>query len=262
MKTKTIQEIRTLLQDENSEPEESVLKCIQNDSRKGVQKLWEQWCKRKVQEQMLQDQYIRMSKYEDHCEVNGFSRVAGIDEVGRGPLAGPVVASAVILDRNEQIIGLNDSKALSVSKRESLYEEIIEKAVSIGVGMVTAEEIDRINIYEASKKAMLLAIDDLALHPDYLLIDAMKLPIGIEQESIIKGDAASNSIAAASIVAKVTRDRIMSDYSRKYPHYSFAANSGYATRDHLAAIQIHGTTPIHRKSFAPVSEQIKQSEKV
>lgn len=262
MKSRTISEIRILLESKDNELEPTILAELQKDTRKGVQKLLIQWDKQKRQEQMLAEQYIRMSTYEQRYKEAGYHLIAGVDEVGRGPLAGPVVASAVILDPNETILGLNDSKALTAAKRQQLHDEIVKKALAVGVGVVESEEIDRINIYEASKRAMILAIEDLPVQPDCLLIDAMKLPVEIQQESIIKGDAASNSIAAASIIAKVTRDRIMEEYAELYPHYSFATNAGYGTKEHLEAIRQHGITPIHRKSFAPVSDHIKQSEKV
>ncbi|WP_257350111.1 ribonuclease HII [Pseudalkalibacillus decolorationis] len=262
MKQKTIQEIRELLQ-KNSRPlAQSVLDSIKMDTRKGVQKLWAQWNKQRQQEHQLQDQYIKMFKYERECYSDGFIKVAGVDEVGRGPLAGPVVACAVILDRNKPILGLNDSKVLSSTKRQLLYDRIVDEAIAVGVGTISSNEIDQINIYEASKHAMVLAVNNLPLQPDYLLIDAMTLPIHVEQKKLIKGDAVSNSIAAASIVAKVIRDKMMIELGEKYPQYSFATNAGYGTREHLNAIRIHGVTPVHRRSFAPVSEHIRQSETV
>ncbi|WP_408010969.1 ribonuclease HII [Pseudalkalibacillus sp. A8] len=256
MKEKSIKEIRGLLKKHSGELEQELILQLKSDSRKGVQKLYTQWCKRNEEDKKRLHTYIQMSAYENKCYSNGYRLVAGIDEVGRGPLAGPVVASAVILDKNVKIIGLNDSKKLSGLMREDLYEKIIENAIAIGIGSVTAKEIDRINIYEASKVAMLKAIEDLPIAPDYLLIDAMTLPTTLPQEKIIKGDAQSNSIAASSIVAKVTRDRLMQEIDRKYPQYSFNSNVGYATPQHLDALQKYGITPEHRKSFTPVSELI------
>ncbi|WP_349410478.1 ribonuclease HII [Pseudalkalibacillus sp. SCS-8] len=254
MKDKSINEIRTLLNQHEGELTRNQKIELEQDPRKGVQALWKQWCKRKEQESLKHERYIEMSKHEQACISKGYRYIAGVDEVGRGPLAGPVVASAVILPEDFQIIGLDDSKKLNEKTREELYEQIHAQAISIGIGMKSAEEIDRINIYEASKAAMMEAIEDLTVRPEYLLIDAMKLPLTIPQESIIKGDAKSNSIAAASIIAKVTRDRYMQDLDKKYPHYSFNSNVGYGTSQHLEALRIHGITEEHRKSFAPVSE--------
>ncbi|WP_221564244.1 ribonuclease HII [Alkalihalobacillus sp. TS-13] len=256
MEKKSIKELRAHIESHEGDLDEGFIRQLKNDSRKGVQQLYVQWCKRKEQEKARIDTYNRMSLIENHCYSNGFRLVAGIDEVGRGPLAGPVVASAVILDTNTPIIGLNDSKKLSEPVREELYEKIIRNAVAIGVGIVSAQEIDRLNIYQASKVAMMKAIEDLPIEPDYLLIDAMDLPIDLPQENIIKGDGKSNSIAAASIVAKVTRDRLMKEIDRKYPQYYFKSNVGYGTVQHLEALKANGITPEHRKSFAPVSELV------
>ncbi|MCF6410548.1 ribonuclease HII [Pseudalkalibacillus salsuginis] len=254
MKEKSIKEIRVLIEKHSGKLDQKFILQLKDDPRKGVQKLYSQWCKRVEKEQKRLHTYKQMSSYENKCYTDGYRLIAGIDEVGRGPLAGPVVASAVILDRNVKIIGLDDSKKLSVQVREELYEKIIENAVAIGIGSVPAKEIDRINIYEASRVAMMKAIEDLPIYPDYLLIDAMSLPTDLPQEKIIKGDAQSNSIAAASIVAKVTRDRMMLELDRKYPQYFFHSNVGYATADHLDALKEYGITPEHRKSFAPVSQ--------
>ncbi len=255
MKDKSIKEIQKYLENVQGNVSEEVIQEIEKDERKGVQKLWAQWCKRRQEEENRQQRYIEMSQFEQKCYSQGFRKIAGIDEVGRGPLAGPVVASAVILDPDATIIGLDDSKKIPEMKREVLYDEIISKAVAIGVGMVTAEEIDLINIYEASKLAMLKALEDLPIQPDYLLIDAMKLDVDLPQESLIKGDGRSNSIAAASIIAKVTRDRYMKEVGQQYPAYAFHSNAGYGTAQHLEALNIHGVTPEHRKTFAPVAER-------
>jgi ribonuclease HII len=192
-----------------------------------------------------------MKSYERAAEEAGFQRIAGLDEAGRGPLAGPVVAAAVILPRKSRLIGLTDSKKLSQKKREYFFNCLKEKA-DIGVGVIEADIIDQINIYEASKRAMAMAVANLKEAPDFLLIDALSLNITISQESIIKGDSKSVSIAAASCIAKVTRDQIMLDYARKYPQYGFEKHKGYGTKEHLEAIAAHGVLPIHRRSFAPV----------
>ena len=189
-----------------------------------------------------------MQEFEEKYKV--YTYIAGVDEVGRGPLAGPVVAACVILDRKKQILYLNDSKKLSEKKREALYKEICESAVAYGIGIVSPARIDEINILNATYEAMRAAISNLKLKPDILLNDAVHIPeVDIKQVSIIKGDAKSVSIAAASIVAKVSRDRLMVDYDSLYPEYKFAKNKGYGTKEHISAIKEHGLCPIHRRSF-------------
>ncbi len=183
-------------------------------------------------------------------EYESFGYVCGIDEVGRGPLAGPVCAAAVILPKDCKILYLNDSKKLSAKKREELYDVIMEGAVSVGVGMVSPERIDEINILQATYEAMHMAISRLTPQPDVLLNDAVTIPkVTIKQVPIIKGDAKSVSIAAASIIAKVTRDRLMDEYHLKYPEYNFASNKGYGTAEHIEALKKYGKTDIHRNSF-------------
>lgn len=189
-----------------------------------------------------------MKKYE--YENEQFGLVCGIDEVGRGPFAGPVVACAVILPANSQILYLNDSKKLSEKKREELYDVIMQEAVAVGIGMRDAARIDEINILQATYEAMRDAIANLKVRPDVLLNDAVTIPgVDIKQVPIIKGDAKSVSIAAASIVAKVTRDRMMVDYDAEYPGFDLASNKGYGTAKHIEALQEQGPTPIHRRSF-------------
>lgn len=179
-----------------------------------------------------------------------YSLICGIDEVGRGPLAGPVYAAAVILPRDREILYLNDSKKLSEKKREELYDVIMENAVSVGIGYASPETIDRINILQATYEAMRMAVSNLNPQPDMMLVDAVNIPgIDIKQVGIIKGDARSVSIAAASIVAKVTRDRLMCEYDSRYPGYNFAGNKGYGTAEHINALKTLGPTPIHRKTF-------------
>lgn len=183
-------------------------------------------------------------------EYGNFSRICGIDEVGRGPFAGPVVAAAVILPKDCDILYLNDSKKVSPKKRETLYDEIYEKALAVGIGMASEKVIDEINILNATYEAMRTAVSNLSAAPDLLLNDAVTIP-GIEtaQVPIIKGDAQSASIAAASIVAKVTRDRMMEEYDLIYPQYQFSKNKGYGTKAHIEAIKEHGICPLHRRSF-------------
>ncbi len=176
--------------------------------------------------------------------------ICGIDEVGRGPLAGPVVAAAVILPKDCDILYINDSKKLTEKKREILYDEIMEKAVAVGIGMASPARIDEINILQATYEAMREAISKLRVKPDILLNDAVKIPgVDVKQVSIIKGDAKSASIGAASIIAKVTRDRMMVEYDGVFPEYDFASNKGYGTAVHIAALKEMGPTPIHRRSF-------------
>lgn len=183
-------------------------------------------------------------------EYSDMQYICGIDEVGRGPLAGPVVACAVILPKDVEILYINDSKKLSEKKREALYDEIMEKAIAVGIGMEPPKVIDEINILQATYKAMRTAINNLSIKPDILLNDAVTIPeVTIKQVPIIKGDAKSISIAAASIVAKVTRDRIMIEYDVQYPGYGFASNKGYGSKAHMEALRKMGKTPIHRNSF-------------
>jgi ribonuclease HII len=193
-------------------------------------------------------------EFEQEARRCGYRRIAGVDEAGRGPLAGPVVAAAVILPFRCRLIGADDSKQLSVSERDRLYAAIMDRAVCVGVGSSTAEEIDRINILEATKLAMRRALAELSPAPDYVLIDAVALAgVAMPIRPIIKGDALSLSIAAASIVAKVTRDRLMAQFHVAYPQYNFLSHKGYGTEEHLARLVEYGPSPIHRRTFSPVS---------
>ena len=197
---------------------------------------------------------IDMLNYEKELYKKGIKYIAGIDEVGRGPLIGPVVAAAVILPNNFVNENINDSKKLSEKKRNELYSVIKSNAISIGIGIVSSERIDEINIYEATKEAMTIAINSLKIKPEHLLIDAMKLNLNIPSTSIIKGDSKCQSIAAASIIAKVTRDNMMYELDKKYPQYDLCHNKGYGTKKHLEAIKKYGIIGEHRKSFKPVYE--------
>lgn len=193
-------------------------------------------------------------EFEQEARRCGYRRIAGVDEAGRGPLAGPVVAAAVILPVRCRLIGVDDSKQLSASERDRLYAAIMDRAVCVGVGSSTAEEIDRINILEATKLAMRRALAELSPAPDYVLIDAVSLTgLAMPVRPIIKGDALSLSIAAASIVAKVTRDRLMAQFHKAYPQYNFLSHKGYGTEEHLVRLAEYGPSPIHRRTFAPVS---------
>jgi ribonuclease HII len=190
-----------------------------------------------------------MLDYERELWEQGYRHIAGIDEAGRGCLLGDVVAAAVVLPEGLEIPGVDDSKKLSAKKREELYELIMDKAVSVGIGRVDAQTIDRINIKQAARLAMKLALEQLTPQPDYLLIDAEKVESPIRQLSIIQGDARSQSIAAASIIAKVTRDRLCLEWDMQYPEYRIAVHKGYATKEHRANIKEYGPCPLHRRSF-------------
>ncbi|OZM58583.1 ribonuclease HII [Lottiidibacillus patelloidae] len=253
---KTIKEIEEILFSNNQLASSEELKNLENDQRKGVQNLIKRWKAKIERERLAKEKFLHMSRYEMELRENGISFIAGVDEVGRGPLAGPVVAASVILPEDFYLAGLNDSKAVSESNRDFFYEEITKNAVSFGIGIVTPEEIDKINIYEATKVAMTKAINDMNNEAEHLLIDAMTLPVQTPQTSIIKGDANSVSIAASSIIAKVTRDRIMEEIHEKYPQYGFKNNMGYGTKEHLDALKTYGVTSVHRKSFAPVRNQL------
>ena len=247
----TIKEIKECLAtiDELDHPlfEELIL-----DGRAGVQAAISKR-KRELQKQVDEDLRLeKMLAYEKELYAQGIHLIAGVDEVGRGPLAGPVVAAAVILPKGSKIPGLNDSKKIPKSKHKEIYEAVLKEAIAIGIGVKDNQVIDQVNIYEATKLAMMEAIGQLDPQPQHLLIDAMKLDLSIPQTSIIKGDANSLSIAAASIVAKVTRDQMMAAYDQEYPGYDFSQNAGYGTTKHLEGLEKHGVTPIHRRSFEPI----------
>ena len=193
-------------------------------------------------------------KYERELNRKGINLIAGIDEVGRGPLIGPVVASAVILPKNFKLDGLTDSKKLSEKRREEYYKVIKEKAISIGIGIIDEKRIDEINIYEATKEAMYEAINNLNVKPEHILIDAMKLDLDIPSTSIIKGDLLSISISAASVIAKVTRDHMLYEIDKEYPMYDLKNNKGYGTKKHMEAIKKYGITKYHRLSYKPVCD--------
>lgn len=224
------------------------VETYRTDGRSGVQALVERARKQLAAIEQEKRRTEAIKAYEKEYADCGY--ICGIDEVGRGPLAGPVVAGAVILPVDCQILYLNDSKQLSAKKREELYEVIMREAVAVGIGSASHERIDQINILQATYEAMREAISNLHIKPDILLNDAVTIPqVAIRQVPIIKGDAKSISIAAASIVAKVTRDRLMTAYDRQYPQYHFADNKGYGAAAHLEALRQYGPTPIHRRSF-------------
>lgn len=246
--SQSISEIREVLQAADISRLPDFISTYEKDERSGVISLVNR-AKKKISEYDKElKRTEKMKVYER--EYASYSCLCGIDEVGRGPLAGPVVAGAVILPKNCDILYLNDSKQLSEKKREELYEVIMEKAVSTGLGFVTPERIDKINILQATYEAMREAVSKLNPQPDLLLNDAVTIPkVSIKQVPIIKGDAKSISIAAASIIAKVTRDRLMVQYDSVFPEYGFASNKGYGAAAHLEALKKYGPTPIHRRSF-------------
>ncbi len=235
---------------EEAEPRElsGLYEKYAEDSRSGVQSLIIRY---KKKEAKLEEERLRleqMKRYEKKYDEHTF--ICGIDEVGRGPLAGPVVAGAVILPKDCEILYINDSKKLSAKKREELYDEIMDKAVATGIGMASPARIDKINILQATYEAMRIAVQELETAPTLLLNDAVTIPgITLPQVPIIKGDAKSVSIAAASIIAKVTRDRLMLEYDKILPGYGFAENKGYGSAAHIEALKKMGPTPIHRVSF-------------
>ena len=245
---KSISEIKKEFENSDENSWEKLCGFYEQDSRIGVQNLAARYRKKQAALVQERERLKQMHFYEE--KYSQYRCICGIDEAGRGPLAGPVVAGAVILPADCEILYLNDSKKLSEKKRELLYDEIYEKAVAIGIGMSSEEVIDEINILQATYKAMQQAISKLSIKPDLLLNDAVTIPdVEIEQVPIIKGDAKSASIAAASIVAKVTRDRMMKEYDTIYPGYDFAKNKGYGTKAHIEGIKKQGICDIHRRTF-------------
>lgn len=226
---------------------------LQTDSRKGVRYLVQQHQKQLRRQQQLQQDFKRRCQFEESFWQQQ-KLVAGIDEVGRGPLAGPVVTAAVILKPQQVILGINDSKVLSAAQRRRLYQKIVHQAIAVSVAVGSVQLIDQENIYHATELTMAQAVKHLWLSPQHLLVDAMTIPLDIPQTKLIKGDARSVSIGAASIVAKVYRDALMSTYAQIYPQYRFDQNFGYGTSQHLTALKEFGPCPLHRKSFAPIKD--------
>lgn len=236
-----------------SAPTDPLLLEYANDERKGVQQASAQWHRRHQALKALELKREEMWLYETEFIAKNYAYIAGVDEVGRGPLAGPVVAAAVILPQNTKLTGIDDSKKLSYDKKQAMYKAIKAEAIAIGVGIIDEKTIDAVNIYEATKLAMSDALAQLDPQPDAVLIDAMPLKYENAQIlSIIKGDQKSLSIAAASIIAKVIRDEMMTEYAKTYPGYDFEHNFGYGTAKHLAGLEAQGACPIHRRSFSPV----------
>lgn len=236
---------------------DDLLASMEQDPRAGVRTLAKTCLRKREKERMMRERLDRMMTYEREAYEKGYRFIAGIDEAGRGPLAGPVVAAAVILPVDARIMGINDSKQLRAKERESLYTIICETALSYGIGIVDPAYIDTYNILQATYEAMRRAVSKLDRKPDLLLNDAVTIPgIDLQQVAIIKGDATSQSIAAASILAKVTRDRLMIEYGKQYPQYGFEHHMGYGTAEHLEALQKYGASPLHRCSFAPVQQRL------
>ncbi len=245
----SISEIRLILKNTDINDMHKFIDEYSSDERDGVKKLVEQANKKIAALQAERERTYKMTEFER--KFSDVEYICGIDEVGRGPLAGPVYAASVILPKDTEILYLNDSKKLSEKKREELYDVIMEKALAVGIGYATPKRIDEINILQADYEAMAMAVNSMNIKPGLLLIDAVHIPQLEEyrQESIIKGDAQSVSIAAASIVAKVTRDRVMTEYAQKYPEYGFDRNKGYGSAEHIAALKKYGPCEIHRRSF-------------
>ena len=251
-KKMTIAQAKRLLEED---PTPELLETFRKDGRKGIQKLLLSYDKKIQKKLQKQAEFENRLKLERAYWNFGIENVGGIDEVGRGPLAGPVIACCVILPHDFDLIDVNDSKQLTAEKSEKLYGLILERAIDVGIGCVDNRMIDRINIYEAARVAMKQAVESLRIKPEQLLIDAMQIETDIPQEKLIKGDAKSASISAASIVAKVNRDHLMQFYDRIYPGYGFSKNDGYGTREHLAGLEKLGPCPIHRMTFEPIKSK-------
>lgn len=252
----TIKELEDLLfASSGTEIDEAMLEALDNDERSGVQKLLARYRTMVYEEKAQRMRWEKMNEFSRKIYARGYRHIVGVDEAGRGPLAGPVVAAAVILDPEEPIYGLDDSKKLTEKKREELYEIIMDKALAVAVGIVSNEVIDQVNILQATFQAMNEAINKLSLTADYVLVDGnMEIPgLGIPQEAVIDGDLNVDAIAAASIIAKVTRDRILYKYHELYPEYGFDRNKGYGTSEHIEALKKYGPTPIHRYSYTIVN---------
>ena len=256
----TISEIREILL---GSPSEEFLAELELDSRVAVKKLLQAYHKRVEKAALERERFHKMLSYERNYYEEGAKLIAGVDEAGRGPLAGPLVIAAVVMPQEFFISGLNDSKQISASKRDKLYDEILQKALSVSVNIVSISNIDELNIYRATQQGMAEVLLHLDKQPDVALIDAMPVEAGdIKTVSLVHGDALSASIAAASIIAKVTRDRIMEKLDVLYPAYKFANNKGYGSKDHMQAIDQDGVTEWHRRSYEPVKSLNLEAVKV
>lgn len=250
MKGKSVKEIKEIIESVKEDEYQKYIDILNQDDRKSVQNLAKSLSKKLEKIKKEEERLELINTFENEGYKNGYIYIGGVDEAGRGPLAGPVVASVVVFEKDTKIPYVNDSKKLSEAKREELFDIIKEKALDYGIGIVDNDEIDEYNILNATYMAMKKAINSLNKKPDYLLLDAVTIPdLDIKQFPIIKGDAKSISIAAASILAKVTRDRLMYKYDEIYPQYGFKHHKGYGTKEHYEAIENFGITPIHRKSF-------------
>lgn len=261
--TMKIKEIQVILEDINDMTDVR-LQQFMRDERLTVRKLVEKHQKKLIKKQHLYEAFQQSLYYEQQAKLQGYQSIVGIDEVGRGPLAGPVVAAAVILADDCYIEGLTDSKKLTSKKRQKLFKMIQQQSLAIGIGIVEPQIIDEINILEATKVAMYQALEQVqqSINVDYLLIDALTLPkITLPQVPLIKGDVKSASIAAASIIAKQTRDELMCQYAKQYPQYGFEQHSGYGTKQHLACIQQYGICEIHRLTFEPIKSKFQKKYK-
>ncbi len=254
----TMDEVQALLKDRDADPEE--IAALASDPRKGVQRLLAAYMRRMEKENKEIARVEAMYACESELYKKGIQYIAGIDEVGRGPLAGPVTVAAVILKPHWFAWGLNDSKKVTPKHREVLAEKIQKEAAAVSIVSLPAEEIDALNIYEATMTAMYEAVKRLPIRPEAVIVDAMPLHFSVPTLSLVHGDARSASVAAASIAAKVHRDHLMDEYDRTYPEYGLAKNKGYGTAEHIAAIERFGITPIHRKSFDPVRSMLNEGQ--
>ncbi|GAX07918.1 ribonuclease HII [Secundilactobacillus silagincola] len=255
-KAPSIRELKQLF-DQITDENDSLFTEYADDPRAGVQKLMATTQHRLAKLISEKRAFEQRFFYERQFRQQGHQLIAGIDEVGRGPLAGPVVSCAIILPDDFDVIEVNDSKQLSDHQREELYPQILDQAIAVGIGTASAQQIDQLNIYQATRVAMLAAVNHLQPQPDQLLIDAMQIDSDISQLKLIHGDAKSVSIGAASIVAKVFRDHLMQSYDVLYPGYEFSHNAGYGTKAHLQGLADLGPSKIHRRTFAPVSNYFK-----
>ncbi|NGP44143.1 ribonuclease HII [Bacillaceae bacterium SIJ1] len=254
--SETIHDIRRRLKQQSVTPAE--INALKQDQRAGVQRLIQSYERKRLLAQKEAERFEQMAAYEKDLRSQGKEWIAGVDEAGRGPLAGPVVAGAAMLTDDFFYPALNDSKKMSPAARKACYTYIMDNALATGVGIVTAEEIDAMNIYKAAQLAMVKAIENMNQRVDHVLVDAMKLAISTPQTKLIKGDQKSISVAAGSVVAKVTRDELMERMAYRYPQYGFHEHMGYGTKKHLEALKAHGPCELHRKSFQPIKELIEQ----
>lgn len=237
-----------------------MLRTLMLDQRKGVQQLIRKYEREQEKNAKLEKQFSDMQQFDQTFRDRGYEYIAGVDEAGRGPLAGPVVAAAVILPQNFKLLGLTDSKQINEQLRNEFYNIIIKESISYHISIIDNEKVDQINIFEATKLAMKQSIHNLTKAPEFVLIDAVKIDqLKYPYAPIIKGDEKSISIAAASILAKVTRDNLMEEIHKQYPIYHFNSNMGYGTKHHLDMLEKHGITPYHRKTFSPVKNCINQT---